>query len=249
VIPFLLLLVGLGRADAQTSYEAGIQAIDAGDFAAAEGELRAALEAGGRDPAVYHALGNALYRSGELGRAMAAWQRGLVLEPRNGDLASNLDRARGETIDRIDPQARTSPLVWQRALSTRESGLLGSTFVSLAIWTALVSRVLRRRGGEASSGLRWWGWASLGIGSLMMASTAVAIGGPEGAIVVRPAVTARSTAGSAGVDLFVLHEGAEVRVLDETADMTLVSLPDDRKGWMPRAAVVTTDPADPFPDE
>ena len=40
----------------------------------------------------------------------------------------------------------------------------------------------------------------------------------NGAIVVADSVTAKSAVRCGGVDLFVLHEGAEVRVLDESAD-------------------------------
>jgi hypothetical protein len=98
-----------------------------------------------------------------------------------------------------------------------------------------------------SSGLRTAGWMAL-LGSVLLAlSTADALRDRNGAIVVADSVTAKSAVGAAGVDLFVLHEGAEVRVLDESADMSLVGLPDERKGWISSAALVSTDPRAPFP--
>ena len=42
-------------------------------------------------------------------------------------------------------------------------------------------------------------------------------------------------------------EGAEVRVLESTADAALVALPDERVGWVSWRSLASTDPAAPFP--
>lgn len=73
-------------------------------------------------------------------------------------------------------------------------------------------------------------------------------GASDASVVVLDArVAARSALGGEGVTLFELHEGAELRALEVDRDHVLVSLPDDRKGWVPADAVVSTDPAAPFP--
>jgi hypothetical protein len=247
----IALVLGLGLAfgqapdgarTAQDSFRAGIESLDAGNFAEAETALVAALDAGGRHAAVYHALGNACWRAGEVGRAMAAWQRGLDLAPRDGDLSANLDKARKAITDRIDRPARATPFFWQKAFAPRESGLLASGLLTFALFVVLAGRVR-----TLASGWRTAAWAALVGATLFAVSTAAALRGRDGAVVVADAVTAKSAVGAAGVDLFVLHDGAEVRVLDESADVTLVGLPDDRKGWVPTAALVRTDPHAPFP--
>jgi tetratricopeptide (TPR) repeat protein len=228
--------------DATALFRAGIDALDKGNFSEAEADFVQALDAGGRHAAVYHALGNASWRAGHVGRAIAAWERGRELAPRDGDLVANLDKARKQITDRIDPAPRATPFFWQKALSARESGLLASGLLTFALAVVLVSRIR-----TISSGLRTAGWIALFGSALLALSTADALRDRSGAIVVAMSVTAKSAVGAAGVDLFVLHEGAGVRVLDESADMSLVGLPDERKGWIASAALVSTDPRAPFP--
>ncbi len=231
-----------GEGSATDWFRAGMEALDGGNFTEAEADFVRALDAGGRHAAVYHALGNACWRAGEIGRAMAAWERGRELAPRDGDLSANLDKARKQITDRIDRPTRATPFFWQKALAPRESSLLASGLLAFALSVVLASRVR-----SIPTGLRTGAWIAL-LGSVLLAlSTADALRGRNEAIVVADAVTARSAVGAAGVDLFVLHEGAEVRVLDESVDMSLVGLPDERKGWVATSALVSTDPRDPFP--
>ncbi len=244
-----LLLCGLALADAQQGFDAGVAAARSGDYAAAEQHFREALTEGGRDPAVYHGLGEALYRQGRLGLAIAAWERGHALAPLDGDLRANLEHARGKAQDRIDaPQPELGPFFWQRSLSARQSGGLMSGLLTLALMGALVARAApTSRLGALARRLRGL-WAALGVlGLLLLASTAALLRGAPAAVVTAPEVTARSTPGPDGVELFSLHEGATVAVREADADQAQVQLPDGRKGWLPWSALASTDPAAPFP--
>jgi hypothetical protein len=84
------------------------------------------------------------------------------------------------------------------------------------------------------------------LSALLWISTLASRGGEGGAVVVAPEATARSALGPGGVDLFVLHAGAEVAVLEQAGAHTLVSLPDERKGWLPATALLSADPSAPF---
>ena len=230
----IALLLTLAHAQ-QTEYDAGIDAPRTGDYPAAAVHLVAALEAGGVDPAVYHALGNAMYRSDQTGAAIAAWSRGLALAPGDGDLAANLSRARGQTTDRLDPpQPALGPFFWQAWLSQRTSAALAS----LALTLALVLVGLRRYRPAA---------LSAAISGLLIASTLLAHHATAGAVITGTSVSIRSALGPDGVELFVLHEGAEVAVAEQASGHTLIVLPDSRKGWAPTGALISTDPEDTFP--
>jgi tetratricopeptide (TPR) repeat protein len=232
-----LLAVALARAGVQDDYEAGLAALRAGDHAAAVERLAAAQAAGGEDPAVYHALGNALYRQDRLGEAMAAWRRGLVLEPGSADLVVNLERARSETRDKLAPPVvELGPFFWQRWLSRRASAMLASA----AATAGLVMLVSVR--------LRWAAAGALLVSGLLVASTWQAGRAAQNATVIAEEVSAQSAPSDSGVALFVLHEGAEVRVLEQPAGgAVLVVLSDGRKGWLPAGALRSTMPGDPFP--
>lgn len=244
----LAAAVLLGRpahaAGAQSQYEAGVAAGRSGDHAAAVDHLLGAVADGGRHPAVYHALGNALYRQGDRGRAVAAWRRAAALAPRDGDIAANLDRARRAGEDRIEPETG-GLFFWQRVLSPAEGAGLAGLLLALGIaagalrtWRAQRGRSARQVGAET---------IALGVlAGLLALSTLATRAGEGGAVVVADEASARSTLGAGGVELFVLHAGAEVAVVEPAGAHTLIALPDGRKGWLPTAALLSTDPAAPF---
>ena len=57
----------------------------------------------------------------------------------------------------------------------------------------------------------------------------------DSAIVMRPVSSVKSSpsAGTSSKDLFVLHEGTMVGVLDVVGDWCNISLSDGRQGWIP----------------
>ncbi len=242
----MLLLLCLGNsalADAQGSYDAGIAAERAGDPSAAATAFVQSLEDGGVDPAVYHGLGNALWRLDRRGPAMAAWSRGLRLAPRNGDIAANLDRGRKASEDRLDPPARGADLFfWQAMLSPRDSALAASFLLAIALAAPLV-----RRWRSAATRIGVETLASAGLALVLLVSTRIAVVDDSSVVVLVPEVSARSAPGAEGVELFRLHEGAEVALLETHEGHHLVRLPDERKGWIPATTTLSTDPEAPFP--
>ena len=45
-------------------------------------------------------------------------------------------------------------------------------------------------------------------------------------------VTVKSTPNESGTDLFVLHEGTKVEILEELGDWCKIEIADGRQGWM-----------------
>ena len=247
----LALCGALAHAEPQAEFDAGVAAERSGDYAAAEQHFRAALDQGGHDPAVYHGLGEALYREGHLGLAIAAWRRGVELAPHDGDLVANLDLANKGTKDRLDPPAQdVGPFFWQRSLSLGQSATLASGLWTLALALLLLRRATLGRAGRLArlaAGARVAILPAMALGLLLTLSTAMALRSAPGAVVIVPQVSARSTLGPDGLDLFLLHEGALVRVTESTDSAAQVQLPDGRKGWIAWSALASTDPAAPFP--
>ena len=245
---WLICLLGCGGAG-QTEFDAGVAAVRGGDQRGAIHHFVQTLEAGGRHPATYHGLGNALYRGGHVGPAIAAWRRGLHLAPRNGDIAANLDLAQHQTRDRLTaPASHREAFFWASAFSPREMGLLASACAAAGLVIAVVARIRRSRSGLSQPRrTAVWTWVLLAISALLAASTLDTLDHRQGAVVVVTEVSARSTLGPDGVDLFVLHEGAEVTVGDTAQGHTLIELSDGRKGWLSSRALISTDPVASFP--
>ncbi len=213
-----------------------------GDFEEAARLWEALIEAGHPTGDLYYNLGNALYRQGEVPRAVLAWRRARVLSPRDGDIDANLDRARRLVEDRLETNGEPGLFFWQAMLSTSEQGWLAAALVGLLGLLGVASRLRRERYPALPAAL-------IGVPALLLvASTVDALQDPLGGVLLAPAVEVRSAGGTgAGVVLFTLHAGAEVRCGETLGSWLLVSLPDGRKGWVPTRAVGLVDPSAPMP--
>jgi len=244
MIAVLWLGVALAGGDAQEQFAAGVGSLRAGDAPTAELAFREALSSGARDPAVYHGLGNALFRQDEVGAALAAWRRGQRLAPANGDLGANIEHARAGLEDRLEPPAADhGPFFWLSWIAPGRAVQLGALSAGLALFLGALGTRRRRRGGRSRPGMV----VGLGMVGVVLAASGWRGASDASVVVVDARVAARSALGGEGVTLFELHEGAELRALEVDRDHVLVSLPDDRKGWVPADAVVSTDPAASFP--
>ena len=244
---WILLMLGCG-ATGEAPFQRGLSAIRAGDTASALSGFEQALADGGRHPAVYHGLGNVLYRLGHHGEAVAAWRRGLALDPRNGDIAANLDHVRATFQDRITPPPQhRAAFFWQSFLSPLESALLGAMGMGMGMWMAVWGRIrrLRGRGGLGGNARLFGGGAAL-VGLLVGVSAIDTLNHRKGAVVTVDELDVRSALGPSGVSLFVLHEGAEVGIAGATDTHTLLVLSGGRKGWVNTNALRSTNPAHPF---
>ncbi|MCP4810638.1 MAG: tetratricopeptide repeat protein [Proteobacteria bacterium] len=227
-----LLTLALGQ-EPEAAWVAGEHAVAADGWADQ-------IDAGARSGDLHYDLGNALYREGDLAGAMLAWRRAELLAPRDGDISANLEHARKQTADRIDPVDETSVLFWRTSLSPAEQGWAATLLLAVLGLLGVVWRL--RPGTPVQIPVVLTGVPAL----LLTASTLASLAefGSAGVVLADTEVT--STA-SGGVVLFELHPGAEVALSDRIEGRIQVELPDGRKGWMELDRVGLIDPRLPAP--
>jgi hypothetical protein len=127
------------------AYNQGNRLYAAKDYAGAAHAYEQALAAG-PNAAVHFNLGNALFKTGQLGQAVLHYRRAHFLAPRDADIAANLDFARAYRVDKTltlpSPLARALERAFH-ALSRREAALAAA--VLFAFGSALVSVWVVRR--------------------------------------------------------------------------------------------------------
>ena len=64
------------------------------------------------------------------------------------------------------------------------------------------------------------------------------INGHKEAIVFSPTVTVKSAPKQNGTDLFIIHEGLKVEVIDESNGWKEIRLSDGKIGWLPEDTIV-----------
>lgn len=207
-------------------------AYEEGDAQGAVERYTSLLAAGAESGQLYYNLGNAYLRSGELGRAVAAYRRSQARLPRNGDVRANLAFARRSAKDAIAPPAPSAVLstllFWHFGLSRSELAKV-VLVLNLLFWGLLALRLFRR-GSEA---LRWLTFALL----LLLLATAGSLAAryffpSRVAVVIPQEVGAHNGPDSASVVRFKLHAGTELAVKDQRDGWLRVALPEGQQGWI-----------------
>lgn len=229
----VFLWIGLASADPLASW------VD-GDAAAAADGWADQIDAGARSGDLHYNLANALYREGDLPGAMVAWRRAQTLSPRDGDIQANLEHARKQTVDRVDPPSSSPVLFWRTSLSPAEQGWAATLLLSLVGLLGVAWRIRPSLPVQIPAVLA-------GVPGLLLLSSTLASLADLGATGVVLADSAITSTASGGVVLFELHPGAEVALKDRVAGRIQVELPDGRRGWMEHDAVGVIDPRLPAP--
>ena len=232
----LLLLLAPMAANAATKAEADSAYVN-GNYQKAITEYESLLKQGS-SAEIYYNLGNAYYRTENITRAVLNYERALLLSPGDSDIRFNLQIARSKTIDKIVPESEMFFVTWYRSLVNMMSvdGWGRTALISLALVIVLFlvylfsTRVWMQKVGFFGGGVllvlfvvsNFFAWQQRQ--NLLYR---------QGAIVVAPSVTVKSTPAQNGTDLFILHEGTKVIITDGSMkNWREVRLADGKKGWI-----------------
>lgn len=227
----------------ESIFEEANQFYQSGDYAAAIDAYQAVLAGGFESHDLHYNLGNAYFKTGELGLAILEWERALALEPGDPDALANLELARTLTVDDIEPLPRfwlLSAGSWLLELIPRTLLRLLALGGWLLLCTGVVMRLLARR-----DTVRWAaGWmAAVGLTATVLLGTnllarELGLGRAERGVILENVVPVRS-APSADDDLtvFEVHEGTRVRIDRRTEEWAEIVLDDGKVGWIPAGAM------------
>ena len=163
----------------------------------------------GESAELYYNLGNAYYRTENITRAVLNYERALLLSPGDGDIRFNLQIARSKTIDKIVPESEMFFVTYLSGSSSLYFCMSIGFFGGIALLVVFVF----------SNFFAWQQRQQLL--------------NREGAIVVAPSVTVKSTPAQNGTDLFILHEGTKVVITDGSMkSWREIRLADGKKGWI-----------------
>ena len=196
---------------------------------------------GWESAALYCNMGDAFFKDGNIGKAILFYERSLKLDPSYSDARHNLELLNSMIQDRIDPVPEFILKVWTRDICyLMDSDSWAAAFlVFLAITLAMLLLFILAPG----IGGRRAGFFT-GLVTLLLAIFSISFSiwqkneymSTEKAIVTRPVASVKSSPSSeSATDLFVLHEGTKVTVIDKVGTWNNVELADGRQGWIPSA--------------
>ena len=234
-IPFVLLtLFAIGSfsalADSFTSgFDGANKLYEQAKYADAAAVYEKLIQTGRASEALYFNWGNALFKSGKIGRAIAAYQEAQRIDPRDPDVRANLQFARNQVPGPTLPPDRLSR--WLENLTLNEWTCLAAG--SSWIWLCLLALLKWRRDLRAAlkSFVVWLGWIAAALAvCLAMAFYSTQI--VHHAIIVNPETTARQAPLDESQRAFTLNDGAELQILDQKDQWLQVKVDPRRIGWV-----------------
>ena len=193
--------------------------------------------------ALYCNTGDAYFKEGNVPMAILFYERALKLDPSYSDARYNLELMNSMIQDRIDPVPDFILKVWAKDICyIMDSDAWAVCFlVLLALTLGLVLLFLLA---PTAAGRRTGFFT--GIVTLLLAVASLSFSfwqkndymSADEAIVLRPVTSAKSSpSAEASKDLFILHEGTKVTILDSVGSWNNIELADGRQGWIPSADI------------
>lgn len=185
-------------------------------------------------PALYFNLGNAYFKAGQLGHAIAAYREAEELSPRDPDIRANLQFARNRVQG-----PRVTPARWQTWLATFTANEWAAVSTG-AIWIMLGLLIARCLRPALTPTLRPWTIASIIAALVIFAGARLAIYQASSqfiGIVTVADATIRNSPLDESPSAFTAHDGAELRVLDHKDEWLQVTDDNRRFGWVKRSSL------------
>jgi len=236
-ILLLLLLCGnlfAAAADVAADFSRANQLYARGEFAAAAAAYEQILHTGQASSALWFNCGNAEFKAGHLGQAIAAYRQAELLTPRDAELRANLAFVRTQVQGAVLRESRWHN--WVGGLTLNEGALLTAVF----FWTLfglLAARQLRPSLAPRLRGLTWLALVLTLSSGAVLALQTVNHFSASVAVVTGTEATARSGPWDDAQSAFTARDGAELRILDRHNDWVQVANGAGKIGWFSRQQV------------
>lgn len=188
--------------------------------------------------ALYCNIGDAYFKDGNVPMAILYYERALKLDPSYADAQHNLELMNVRIQDRIEVVPEFFFKKWMKDICY----LMGSDswavlfLVFFGLTLALLLMFLLAPG----VGARRIGFFT-GIVTLLFAVASLCFSvwqkndyfNADEAIVMKPVISVKSSpSAEATKDLFILHEGTKVKIIDQVGEWNNIELSDGRQGWL-----------------
>jgi tetratricopeptide (TPR) repeat protein len=191
---------------------------------------------------LYYNLGNSYYKLTDYPSAILYYEKARKLNPGNEDIDFNLKVTNNKISDKIEPLPELFYKKWFRnfveLLSVDQwAWIVILTFIlslTSSLFYFISQRVFLRKSG-------FW----LGIILFLLSLTSFrfawenygTLKSNSAAIIFTPTVTIKSSPDDKSIDLFVLHEGTKVQILDNIGTWYEIKISSGSVGWLPSSAV------------
>lgn len=191
---------------------------------------------------LYYNMGNAYYKNNNIPAAILFYEKAKKLAPSDENIQYNLDVANSMIVDKME---RVPDLFFKDWWNYFYNMFNADTWTIIAL--ALLALLLTMITWFILTSKRGNKKMAFYLGLLFLFFTVAAFGlasqkyyyskEHKEAIVFTPSITVKSSPTKGAVDLFVIHEGTKVRILDHVSGWIEIRIPDGSIGWLPAESV------------
>ena len=191
---------------------------------------------------LFYNTGNAYFKNNELALAILYYEKAKKLAPNDEDIEYNLGIANSLIVDKIEK----IPMLFYKNWWNYFYNLFNAdiwTIVSVLTWLGLLLFVgifilTRSRSVKKLSFYFGVFFLFLTISTFGLASQKYYFTKEhKEAIIFTPTITVKSSPTLNAVDLFVVHEGTKIKVLDRIQNWVKIKIPDGSIGWLPEESL------------
>ena len=207
-----------------------------GNYEAAIEQYETVFSEGFTSAELYYNLGNAYYRTGQMGLAILNYERALRLKPTMSDAKENLALAQNQTVDRITVLPKFFLVRWIDTLCTVVSPAAWRIIVLVLVALIALSFIAFRLGSLISVRK-----AGLIVGIVMALLLLLSVlflmhstrhyNARSEAVVMSQSLTVKSSPEVQSIDKLILHEGTTVTISDSLAGWYKITIADGTTGW------------------
>lgn len=242
-VVIFLLSVFSSFADNSSLYNEANELYKKAEYQAAIDKYELVLKSNFTSGELYYNLGNAYFKTNQIPMAILCYERAKKLMPGDDDVDFNLSIANLKIVDKIEVMPRLFFYKWMDSVINFFNfdgwAITGVVSLFLAFLLFVLFRISER------NGLRklffYFGLLLLvfALKSFWFANMQYReVIGENSAIVFTPTVNVKSSPDANGTNLFVIHDGTKVELLDKVGTWSKIKLSDGNLGWVETTSFV-----------
>lgn len=233
---------GFANIEAENAFIKGNASYKKGDYTKAINEYEQILKSNNESSEIYYNLGNSYYKLKQIPNAILNFERALQLSPNDEDIINNLQIANTQIVDKIDAVPQLFIIEWiknvQSSFNSSAWGVLTIVFfwlsiICLFIFLMFYSSIIRKTSIPVASLFLIFAIITFSFASISKKNE----DNSDSAIIMSPSAYVKSSPDDKSTDLFILHEGTKIKILDEVGDYKNIKLADGRVGWILKSMI------------
>ncbi|UNY99969.1 tetratricopeptide repeat protein [Zhouia spongiae] len=242
IINILILCISLfsfSQNENEQLFEKAVQFYNDGKYQEAINIYQKIVNNGYHSSSVYYNIGNAYYKLNEVAPSIYYYEKALLLSPADNDIKNNLQYAQNMTIDALE----TIPKSAISKLADSTLGFFSSkawSIIAVILMTLFTAFFLIYYFASSRRQKKLFFVTSIIclLFSVISVSAAyhqyVSDKKDNPAIIFTEETVIKSEPNNRSNDVFTLHEGAKVNVLETLGDWNKIRIPDGKTGWIPK---------------